>query len=386
MEVTRPANSRRKGRPAVLAAAFAVILAGGAVAAFLVTRPHPVTTPREPRNCAPSPMLVNPCRPWFGAAANGIPGAPRSRVAQFDYVEKLVGRPLDIFRDYHSWPGSPQGDLPLNSAEIQLARRPHTYIDVNWKPAPTWAQADGGDPAVNHEIDRAAASIKSIAPHKIFLTIWWEPQHYVTSDPGDPSCRLSGTGTAGTPAQYVAMWRNVENRFRHDGVTNVIWTMDYQAPATGKFDCLVPQLWPGNSLVDWVIYDAYSRNSQGTWANTVGRFYRLLAHDSSPRADFDAKPWGLGEFGTCSNADPAVAQSFYLQAKSALDANTYPKLKMYLAFDDASGPKAGPGCLSNYNQNGQPNPVKQADFNRFADAVLSRGDGGGTGSVALSHK
>jgi hypothetical protein len=54
-------------------------------------------------------------------------------------------------------------------------------------------------------------------------------------------------------------------------------------------------------------------------------------------------PWGLGEFGTCSNANTAAANDFYLQAKRAFDANTYPRLKMYLAYADTGGPKAGPG-------------------------------------------
>jgi hypothetical protein len=317
-------------------------------------------------------MLVNPCRPWFGAAANGNPGASASKVAQFIYLERLIGQRLDVFRDYHSPPGSNSlGDLPLNSDEMQLARRPGTYIDVNWKPAATFALADGGNAVVNREIDQAAASIKSVAPHKIFMTIWWEPQNDITSDPGG-NCYLNPNAAGGTPAQYIAMWRNVENRFRAAGVTNVVWAMDYQAPANGRYDCLVPLLWPGNSLVDWVIYDTYSRNGHATWDNTVGRFYHVLASDSSPSVDFNSKPWGLGEFGTCANANTAAANDFYVQAKNAFDAGTYPKLKMYLAYADTGGHQAGPGCLSNYNNYGQPDTAKQANFNQFAKAVLSR--------------
>ena len=370
---TRP--GKRPGfRVGILATIVIVAAAGiGALGAYLLTGKSgtPATTAPATGRCAPSATLVNPCRPWFGAAANGNPGASDSKVAQFDYLERLVGQRLDIFRDYHSAPGSNAlGDLPLNSNEKQLARRPGTYIDVNWKPAATFAQAGGGDPVVNGEIDRVAARIKSIAPHKIFMTIWWEPQNDVTSDPG-ANCYLNPGATGGTPAQYIAMWRNVENRFRAAGVTNVVWAMDYQAPANGLYDCLVPLLWPGNSLVDWVTYDTYSRNGHATWDNTVGRFYHVLASDSSPSVDFNAKPWGLGEFSTCSNANTAAANDFYVQAKNAFQANTYPKLKMYLVYASSGGPKAGPGCLSNYNNAGQPDTAKQANFNDFAKAVLS---------------
>jgi len=45
---------------------------------------------------------------------------------------------------------------------------------------------------------------------------------------------------------------------------------------------------------------------------------------------------------------------------------------MYLAYADTGGPKAGPGCLSNYNNYGQPDTAKQANFNQFAHAVLAR--------------
>ena len=375
-------GNRRGFRVFTIAAVVSVVAAGlGAFGAYLLTGPQraaapppsqAASLPPRPVNCTPNAILVNPCRPWFGAAANGNPGAPDSKVAQFDYLEQLTGQHLDIFRDYHSPPGSNRlGDLPLNGNEKKLASRHGTYIDVNWKPAATFAQADGGNAVVNRQIDHVAASIKSIAPHKVFMTIWWEPQNDVTSDPGS-GCYLNPGATGGTPAQYIAMWRNVESRFRAAGVTNVIWAMDYQAPPTGLYDCLVPRLWPGNNLVDWVIYDTYSRNGHATWDNTVGRFYHVLASDSSPSVNFDSKPWGLGEFGTCSNPNTAAANDFYLQAKSALEANTYPKLKMYLAYADTGGPKAGPGCLSNYNNYGQPDTAKQANFNQFAHAVLAR--------------
>lgn len=373
MRQAQPAGpgNRPRFRVLILATIFALAAGLGALGAYLLTGRGPAAPTAGPRSCTPNAILVNPCRPWFGAAAAGNPGAPASKVAQFSYLERLVGRRLDIFRDYHSPPGSNAlGDLPLNSDERQLADRPGTYIDVNWKPAPTFALAAGGNAVVNRQIDQVAASVKSIAPRKIFMTVWWEPQNDVTSAPGS-NCYLNPAATGGTPAQYIAMWRNVESRFRAAGVTNVVWAMDYQAPANGMYDCLVPLLWPGNNLVDWVIYDTYSRNSQSTWDNTVGRFYHVLAADSSPRVNFNSKPWGLGEFGTCSNPDTSAANDFYLQAKQAFEANAYPKLKMYLAYAATAGPKAGPGCLSDYNSYGQPDTTKQANFNQFAQAVLA---------------
>jgi hypothetical protein len=274
-----------------------------------------------------------------------------------------VGHSLDIFHDYH-----PAGSIPLSRPEKYFATRPHTHVYVGWQPASTWAAADGGNAAVNAGIDRAAASIKSITPHKIFLTLWQEPQHAVT---GGTSCPLNRRPDGGTPAQYRAMWRNVEARFRADGVTNVVWVMDYQG--SPQWACLVRQMWPGNSLIDWVTYDTYSTGTSSTWDNTVGWFYSVLTHDSNKVTDFTSKPWGVAEFGDCATPGTAHASQYYLGAKAALDANGYPRLKMYMVYDNSLGPRAGLGCLTNYTVAGAYDPAKQTGFNLFADDPIFTG-------------
>ncbi len=346
-----------------------------------------------PRNCTPNAILVNPCRPWFGASASGNPSAPsHNAIGQFNYLERMAGHRFDIFRTYHSPPTAhkPSSGLPLDPVEIHFAELPHTYLDVNWKPAATWRQAmpvsEGGSPAVSSEIRKVAGNIKAISPHKIFLTIWWEPQDSVS--PGSSNCCTlaggcrgqgggAGPGGAGTPAQYVAMWRNVEDIFRQQGVHNVIWVMDYMSYPYQSFYCLIPQLWPGNSLVDWVVYDTYDHDTftGTTWNNTVGRFYQVLEKTSNPRVDLTSKPWGLGEFGTCKNRNPENARQYFLQGKAAVEQNKYPRLKMYIIFAN-TGNSSGPGCLTNYDPGpfGQYryDPRKQAAFNQLADAVFAR--------------
>jgi hypothetical protein len=324
--------------------------------------------PPPPRPCSVSPILVNSCRPWLGAAAGGNPGAPNRPVLQFQYLERLIDHHLDVFRDYDSALGKNSNSaLPLNPQELAALQLPATYVDVNWQPADTWAQADGGDAAVNALIKQAADNIKAVAPHKIFLTIWWEPQHAVS---GGTSCP-GAHGHAGTPAQYRQMWRNVEGIFKAQGVSNVVWAMDYMGTFPNE-DCLVPQLWPGNSLVDWVLYDSYDLGNPKygtTWAGTVGRFYHVLQQDSSPSVDFDAKPWGLGEFGTCRNHNAANSLQYFQQARQSILSNAYPKLKMYVMFAIGEG-HTSKGCLTDYNPNGQPNVSKNSDIRSFANSPL----------------
>lgn len=360
---------------AVACSAIAAAVAGCTSPAHHgAAQPTPLTslavraTPPAPRPCAVSATLVNSCRPWLGAAAGGNPGAPKDKITQFQYLERLIDHHLDVFRDYNPAPGTrPNAVLPLNASELAALKLPDTYVDVNWKPAQTWAQADGGDPAVNAEIKQAADNIKAVAPHKIFLTVWWEPQQYVSGGSNCPGLH----GTAGTPAQYKQMWRNVENIFRSQGVTNVVWTMDYMGSHPNE-DCLVPQLWPGNNLVDWVLYDSYDHDipGQGTnWSDSVGRFYHVLQQDSSPSVDFNSKPWGLGEFGTCRTPSVDNSHQYFQQAKQSIDSNAYPNLKMYLMFAVGAG-HTSKGCLTDYTPHGQPDPVKNTEIRSFANSLV----------------
>lgn len=320
--------------------------------------------------CLVSQVLVNSCRAWLGAAAHGNPGAAPDAVSQFENLERLVGHDLDVFRDYDNCgpTACSNGTVPLasGSPERYYASR-GSYVDVNWKPASTWGEAGGGNRAVNREIAEAAQNIRQVAPHKVFLTVWHEPQNDVR--PGTSACP-GLKGSAGSPAQYRAMWRNVEAIFHRAGVSNVVWDMNYMSypGQRGAFDCLVPQLWPGNNLVDWVTYDTYSHGK--TWQQTSGRFYQLLEHDSTPTVNFESKAWGIGEFGACKQPATGISPVQYFSSiAQAVAANTYPRLKMYLVYAD-TGNHAGTGCLTDYDSNGQPDPAKQVAFDHLADTIL----------------
>lgn len=369
---TRPWYKRIWRKPtSLVSVALALIVIGGVV----IGGWHAINS-HAASSCTPNAILVNPCRPWFGAAAHGNPGAASDPISQANYLEKLVGQNLDVFRFYHN-----PGDLPLDKttetgkAELHFAQRANTYIQVNWKPASTWAAAGGSNASINAEIKQVADNIKAVAPHKIFLTVWHEPENDVSafdnsteqaackSDPNFKGLK----GSAGTPDQYQAMWQNVENIFKQQGVTNVVWAMNYMSYP--PFYCLIPYLWPGNQLVDWVLYDTYG-HSKG-YAATAGAFYQVLQKDSSSSVNLDSKPWGLGEFNDCSPKNPQDTITYFNDAEAAFKANTYPRLKMYLVYAD-TGNNAGPGCLTNYNDKGQLYPAKQTAFNQLAKAVLNK--------------
>ena len=237
------------------------------------------------------------------------------------------------------------------------------------------AVSQGGSQSVNAQIKQAADNIKKVN-HKVFLTVWHEPENDVSAFDNSTESKVCANtahftglkGHAGTPAQYQAMWQNVRNVFNADGVKNVVWVMDYQGYQS--WDCLKPYMWPGNNLVDWVAVDAYAGSSQ-TWAGSVGRVYSLLQSDSSAAVNFNAKPWSVAEFNDCNATNSTTAGQYFASAKSALDSNTYPRFKMYMVYD-STGNNSGPGCLVDHLPSGSYSSAKLTAFkNFFTDAKFS---------------
>lgn len=271
----------------------------------------------------------NPCRPILAAYASRYPegGAEYDAKTQSIYHETRIGRQLDAVHTYLTASNS-----TLGVANYYFASR-GTLNVVNWKPANVWADAGGGNASINSKIDSMAASIKTVAPQKIMLTIFHEPENDV-SPGGSPSCG-SGyeyKGTAGTTAQYVQMWQNVRNRFDAAGVTNVIWAMNYMG--FDRHNCMVKEIWPGNALVDWVLWDPYMATSGQTFSSVVSPFYNFLTSQTDAGHNFTSKPWGLNEWGAFTSVtNQNDVYRLYAEAKQAVENGQFPKLKMYSIFD-----------------------------------------------------
>ena len=323
----------------------------------LASAVHPMSRVEAatPPGCAPSPTLVNPCRPWFGAYSNTYPGVV-GWAAHMTAEEQRIGRPLDIVHSYHP----PGGTPPLTADEKAFATRPGTIMFVNWKPASKWADAAGGNTTVDDSIDQVADSIKSVAPARIMLTLHHEPEPDVT--PGTSSCpRLKGT--FGSPADYRAMWRNIHDRFAARGVTNVVWVMDYMGYQ--GWDRLVPELWPGNDLVDWVMFNPYATSTTHSWSASVSRFYDLLLTNSDATHDYASKSWGLAEFGIGGSTSQAQAYTYYDDARAGIERGDFPRLKAYVAFDS----EGVVHTRTSYPVSGVLDPIEQQHFNALANST-----------------
>jgi hypothetical protein len=338
-------------------------LAVTAVVALLAVLAAPVTgPPAQAQTCTLSDKLVPSCGLLLGAWSNNH-GAGSSFKARILEHEQRIGRQVRIVHNYHAASEPP----PLTADEVFFATRPNTIVWVNWWPAAHWADAAGGNATVNARIAAVADSIKRVAPSKVMLTIVHEPENDVLA--GSTACPVDGKrhyGTAGTPADYRAMWRNVRSIFTARGSSNVVFNMNYMGYVP-NWGCEFKDLWPGNDLVDWVTWNPYSLNgTTETWDRTTTSFYGWMSANSDAAHDFLSKPWGIGEFGVGSKATRAFEYQYYADAQVAIDAGRFPRLKYYSVFD-ASGAFE---TRTNYDTAGVLDPTEQARYNALAQDPL----------------
>ena len=304
--------------------------------------------------CVVSDILVNSCHPWLGATAGRYPQVGSGFRTQIEYHEQRIGRQLDVVHDYFS-----AGTLPVSSDDQYFISRPNTLMMINWRPSVVWADASGGNATVNSLIDQAAARFQAVAPNKVFLALNHEPENEVSSG----NCTTNASGAkGGSPADYRAMWRNVRNRFTAAGVTNVVWVMDYMNwPA---WNCLIDPLWPGDDLVDWIMFNGYGGPTYPDYVKNVANLYDLLTAHSATGHDYLSKPWGIAEWSV-RNSTLTQGVDYFNQARTALESNRFPKLKAYLAYDN-DGTDGNANRVA-YLKDGTFSQTKQDAYTAFAD-------------------
>ena len=266
-------------------------------------------------------VWVPTCGAWLGIVVTN------DSAQNVSTVEDQIGRQNDVIRIYHT-PGSWTALSAEEKNYISAGRR----LLESVKPNSLWSNAvgvaNGGSATVDSQMTSLAQSIAAIKPNKIMLIVWHEPENDV--------------GSAGTTAQYVEMWHNVQNIFNANGATNVIWCWDIEnltpqeCSCSASYRALLPSLWPGNTNVDWVMWDPYCSSESIT--NDVANGYNWLLTNSAPANDWASKPFGLAEWGVGINSYfPTVAQQTngINQMSDALNKyDMFPRLKLVEYYDD----------------------------------------------------
>lgn len=329
------------------AAAMSAVVAAMLLAAAPIPAPSAAADSPTSPGCELLPDLEPTCGVILGAYPTSFGG--NNIVQRFYNFNNASGSTLSAAREYKR-PGQ-----RLSPTDRLMAKTPGAILTVTWKPSSDWSDADGGNAQVNHWIVRMARSIKKLGTTKVMLDLYHEPERSVSG--GSVNCPSSiYQGHAGTPAEYRAMWANVESIFAAHHVTNVVWAIDYTG--FSKWDCMIGDLWPGNDLVDWILWDPYTSDFH-TFASSVQTMYTALTQQSDADHDYLSKAWGLGEFGDYASSN-TIQNNFYSTIKNSLDTNQFPKLKLLLAFD-ARG-NLGDSRIA-YNGSGHYDPAELANFN-----------------------
>lgn len=325
-------------------------------------------------NCTVSAILVNSCHPWIGGEASNYGGIAENPKDQILGHESRVGRQLQMVHTYHR-----PGTNSLNSSDLYFINRPNTILEADWIPG-GGSFAAAGSPSDNGNIDKMAASIKAVAPKKIIFSIWHEPENDAST--GMSPCTPSGKGHAGSPAEFAAMYRYIHDRMVADGVTNVVWAINYMGAA--NWDKCINQYWPGNSYVDWIFWDPYAHS--GSFSSMAGRFYNFLTANTDASHAYTSKAWGLAEWNIYWSGMTRQQQiDLYNSAATTIDGNTLPRLKAFEVFDSLDQSVASfPGSNKTKNPPVIDSGLLAAYKNfaldpRFNDSYYTGSGGGGGG-------
>lgn len=193
-----------------------------------------------------------------------------------------------------------------------------------------WRDVANGSQDAN--IIRVAGNLKAFG-RKMFFIFEGEPEA------NDGATCDAPNGIYGTPADYVAAWRHIQDVFRAQGVTNLVYVMSYANPSgttIASFD-------PGASRVDWYGWDPYNwvdcNGHNGTWYEMADKAQPVYDWFRTNRPNH---PLMINETGSDEPvAGSGKSKGQWFRNIPADFAARLPELKAWLYFDRPGGG----GCL-----------------------------------------
>jgi len=213
--------------------------------------------------------------------------------------EASLGHRLDVFHWYESWDSSWSNVGTLVEKISSTGRVPMITWEAQNRSVKRIAQ--GGYDAY---IDSWATGAASNKPQEIWIRIFHEFNDPPTNG-GYP-----WSIDANSPADLIAAWRHVHDRFAAAGADNVKWVWN---PDGVNQDKIQPG-YPGDRYVDYTGWDTYGYNN--------AKDYQVLAAISK-------KPMVIGEFGPERSQDSGL-RGFTNEIASG----AYPLVRAVVYFDE----------------------------------------------------
>jgi hypothetical protein len=259
-----------------------------ALAAFVIAGVIVALGPAHASGSVAAPAAVPNVPIALGADVKGTGGqTPQQAIMAF---EAETGRKLAFTRDFLQWDSSfptayetwlgQRGTMPLISTKSHRASG-----TVLWKDL---AKALPGSTVYN-QIKAWADKIKAFG-YPVYYTFNHEPE-------------AAASSTMGTPADYIAAWRNIWTVFQTEKATNAkfMWIMTAYAFQVKSTDRRYAWSWyPGDAYVDAIAADAYTeyncRNSGGLWHSLEYQTADLVRFGTQhPTKSLWLAEWGVVE-------------------------------------------------------------------------------------------
>ena len=249
-------------------------------------------------------------------------GAAGSSKAMIQQNEKVLGGTLHGARVYRSW------GQPVFGPDQTWARDTGHTLFVSIKSVKSgrvvkWADIAAARPGstLYRDMQTQASQIKAFGA-RVYVAFNHEPE-------------AGASRTMGTPAQYVAAWRNWVGVLRASGVTNARYVFTATAYGFARKDSYrAASFYPGDAYVDAIAADGYNwgrcRSSSGGWRelSSIIEAHRQfgLQHPS--------KPLMLWEFGSTEDSAVAGRKAQWLRNAQALfKQSAYSQYKVLLSWE-----------------------------------------------------
>jgi glycosyl hydrolase family 26 len=290
-----------------------------------------VTQP-DPGQPVVSDKLVPKNGAWWGAYARASAAVNWNWDTALKNFEAKAGRKLDIVYRYHDWGSNDNGIFPDVYEKSQMTQG--YIVHLSWESRQyssgknfTWTEIANGsqDAVINAAAQRAKASTA-----KFMISFDHEMDNTAVHSADGPD------------VDYVAAYRHIIDLFKAAGVTNVVWVWTPMG-WSGTYSRL-PNLYPGDSYIDWLGYDPYNfyTCNKGAWktpATTFGSFYDWM-HQPAQMAWHGAKPYILAEFSSHEDsADPNRKGDWMRDVVDAI--KLYPDIKAVQFFDSTTSLSGG---------------------------------------------
>jgi len=226
----------------------------------------------------------------------------------------------------HFWKGAPLGQELLDHVAaggiLWLSIQPHDWVEAASAAMLPWAK-------------KFAAVVKSFTPAKIMVSVGHEPDIHCIECETDYQY--------GYIKDYLNMWTHYQNLFKQEGVTNVVWVMDYAGKKNVRaFTSQVLPLWPGDGKIDWLFWNLFQlggpfNTRNGNFSSQLMRSYSNFETYSTTGTKFTAIPWGLGAWSATDLESECDQISYLRTAAAAMSSPQYSRFRAAVYFDSKTG-------------------------------------------------